>query len=33
MVDPGIVLDTIAAQSAGAPELGYVWPSETRVQK
>jgi hypothetical protein len=33
MVDPGIVLDTIAAQSADAPELGYVWPLETRVQK
>jgi hypothetical protein len=33
MVDPGIVLDTIAAESTGAHELGYVWPSETRVQK
>jgi hypothetical protein len=30
MVDPGIVLDTIEAESAGATELGYVWPAETR---
>jgi len=31
MVDPGIVLDTIAAQTGDAPSLGYVWPTETRV--
>ncbi len=31
MVDPGIVLDTIAAQTGDAPSLGYVWPCETRV--
>lgn len=33
MVDPGIVLDAIAAQIGDAPELGYVWPPETRIQK
>ncbi len=33
MVDPGIVLDGIAAQDGGAAELGYVWPPETRIQK
>ena len=31
MVDPGIVLDTIAAQIGNEPNLGYVWPPETRV--
>jgi len=31
MVDPGIVIDTIAAQTGTAPKLGYVWPVETRV--
>jgi len=31
MVDPGIVLDTIAAQIGNEPSLGYVWPAETRV--
>jgi hypothetical protein len=33
MVDPGIVLDTIAAEAGGAQELGYTWPAETRIQK
>jgi hypothetical protein len=33
MVDPGIVLDAIEAETAGAPESGYVWPPETRVKK
>ena len=32
MVDPGIVLDTIAAQTDGAKKLGYVWPPENRVR-
>jgi hypothetical protein len=30
MVDPGIVLDALAAQTVGAPPLGYLWPKETR---
>jgi hypothetical protein len=33
MVDPGIVLDTISAETGGAAELGYVWPPETRINK
>jgi hypothetical protein len=33
MVDPGIVLDAIEAETVGASELGYVWPPETRIQK
>ncbi len=33
MVDPGIVLDTIAAQTGEAKSLGYVWPAETRIAK
>ncbi|HEY1716756.1 MAG TPA: glycosyl hydrolase 115 family protein [Verrucomicrobiae bacterium] len=33
MVDPGIVLDAIEAETTGAPEPGYVWPPETRIQK
>jgi hypothetical protein len=33
MVDPGIVLDTIEAETAGAPESGYVWPPETQIKK
>jgi hypothetical protein len=32
MVDPGIVLDTIAAETGGATELGYVWPAETTIR-
>ncbi len=28
MVDPGIVLDTIELESAGAPDLGYTWLPE-----
>ena len=31
MVDPGIMIDTIAAQTGTEPKLGYVWPVETRV--
>jgi hypothetical protein len=31
MVDPGIVLDTIAAETSGAAEPGYIWPPETRA--
>ncbi len=30
MVDPGIVLDTIAGQTGPEPDLGYTWPAETR---
>jgi len=30
MVDPGIVLDTIELDTAGAPDLGYTWPPETK---
>jgi len=33
MVDPGIVLDTIAAQTGDAPSLGYVWPAETAAAR
>ncbi len=29
MVDPGIVLDTIAGQTGNTSSLGYVWPDET----
>ncbi len=29
MVDPGIVIDTVAAQGGPASGLGYVWPQET----
>ncbi len=31
MVDPGIVLDTIAAEDGDSEKLGYMWPSETRA--
>ncbi|HEV2437766.1 MAG TPA: glycosyl hydrolase 115 family protein [Verrucomicrobiae bacterium] len=30
MVDPGIVLDTIAGQTGPEQNLGYIWPAETR---
>ena len=30
MVDPGIVIDTIAAQADSERDLGYVWPMEAR---
>jgi Glycosyl hydrolase family 115/Gylcosyl hydrolase family 115 C-terminal domain len=30
MVDPGIVLDTIAGQTGPEQNLGYTWPAETR---
>jgi hypothetical protein len=33
MVDPGIVLDAIEAETAGASPAGYVWPLETRISK
>ncbi len=29
MVDPGIVLDAIAAEAGGGERLGYIWPAET----
>jgi hypothetical protein len=31
MVDPGIVLDAVAAEDGKADKLGYVWPEETRI--
>jgi hypothetical protein len=31
MVDPGIVLDAIAAVNGAAQNPGYVWPPETRI--
>jgi hypothetical protein len=31
MVDPGIVLDTIAAGNGAAQNWGYTWPPETRI--
>ncbi len=31
MVDPGLVLDAIAAENGGGKNLGYVWPAETRA--
>jgi glycosyl hydrolase family 115 (putative glucuronidase)/glycosyl hydrolase family 115 len=31
MVDPGIVLDTVAAENGSTEKLGYVWPDETRA--
>jgi len=32
MVDPGIVIDSIAGEDGQGPELGYLWPQETRRQ-
>jgi len=31
MVDPGIVIDAIAAENGAGQNLGYVWPEETAV--
>jgi hypothetical protein len=31
MVDPGIVIDAIAAQTGSEQSLGYTWPAETRL--
>jgi hypothetical protein len=31
MVDPGIVIDAIAAENGGDQKLGYLWPDETAV--
>jgi len=31
MVDPGIVIDAVAAEDGAGPKLGYVWPAETRA--
>jgi hypothetical protein len=31
MVDPGIVIDTIAAENGKVPQLGLLWPEETRL--
>ena len=33
MVDPGIVIDTIAAETQGAAPPGYLWPAETKISK
>lgn len=33
MVDPGIVIDTIAADDGHAQDPGYLWPPETRLSK
>jgi hypothetical protein len=33
MVDPGIVLDAIEAETEGAAAPGYVWPPETQTPK
>ena len=33
MVDPGIVIDALEGETAGAAKLGYIWPPETRIQK
>jgi hypothetical protein len=33
MVDPGIVLDAIEAETGGAAEPGYVWSPETRIKR
>ncbi|HSY17949.1 MAG TPA: glycosyl hydrolase 115 family protein [Candidatus Acidoferrales bacterium] len=33
MVDPGIVIDTIAVEGQGAAPLGYVWPKENRIKR
>lgn len=33
MVDPGIVLDAIEAETDGATPSGHVWPAETLIQK
>lgn len=32
MVDPGILIDTIAVEGQGAAPLGYVWPGENRIK-
>ena len=32
MVDPGIVIDTVAAETGNKQNRGYVWPAETRIQ-
>lgn len=31
MVDPGIVIDTIAVENPNAAPLGYVWPMQTVI--
>jgi hypothetical protein len=33
MVDPGIVIDTIAVEGQGAAPLGYVWPKENKIKR
>ena len=33
MVDPGIVLDAVAAVAGDVSELGYVWPTETKSSR
>jgi len=33
MVDPGIVIDCIGAETGNRQNWGYVWPAETRIQK
>ena len=31
MVDPGMVMDAVAAEDGTGEKLGYVWPAETRA--
>jgi hypothetical protein len=31
MVDPGIVIDTIAAENHSGSKLGLLWPEETKI--
>ena len=33
MVDPGIVIDAVAAETGDQKGLGYTWPAETRVAR
>jgi hypothetical protein len=33
MVDPGIVIDAIAAEDGTGENLGYVWPAETAAAR
>jgi hypothetical protein len=32
MVDPGIVIDTVAVTGSGAAPLGYIWPRENLIK-
>lgn len=33
MVDPGIVIDAIAAEDGAGENLGYIWPDETATPR